>query len=90
LSRPRRNADRRNSDSTAELNLYISAARTFVEEYTGTKLVSQTVLMQGRDFCDLWHLPNAPVISLSSVKYLDTAGVEQTLDTAVYELVNPP
>jgi uncharacterized phiE125 gp8 family phage protein len=75
------------SDSDGELNLYISAARTFVEEYTGTKLVSQTVLMQGRDFCDLRSLPIAPIISISSVKYLDAAGDEQTLDTAVYEAV---
>jgi uncharacterized phiE125 gp8 family phage protein len=75
------------TDNDGELNLYISAARTFVEEYTGTKLVSQTVLMQGRDFCDLRSLPIAPVISVSSVKYLDSAGVEQTLDTSVYEAV---
>jgi uncharacterized phiE125 gp8 family phage protein len=75
------------TDSDGDLNLYISAARTFVEEYTGTKLVSQTVLMQGRDFCDLRSLPIAPVISVSSVKYLDTDGAEQTLSTDVYESI---
>jgi len=51
------------SDSDTLLNNYILAARIFVEEYTGTKLVSQTVLMQGRNFCDLRSLPMAPVIS---------------------------
>jgi uncharacterized phiE125 gp8 family phage protein len=51
-------------------------------------MVSQTVLMQASRFCDLIDLPMAPIISVSSVKYLDTAGVEQTLDTSVYELVN--
>lgn len=76
------------TDSDTDLNLYISAARTFAEEYTGTKLVSQTVLMQGREFCDLWSLPAAPIISITSVKYLDSAGDEQTLATSVYELVN--
>lgn len=76
------------SDSDSDLTLYISAARTFVEEYTGTKLVSQTVLMQGWDFSDLWSLPIAPIITLSSVKYLDTDGVEQTLSSSVYEMVN--
>lgn len=76
------------TDSDTDLNLYISAARTFAEEYTGTKLVSQTVLMQGREFCDLWSLPVAPIISITSVKYLDSAGDEQTLATSVYELVN--
>lgn len=75
------------TDSETELNIYIGAAREFVEAYTGTRLVSQTVLMQGRDFDDLAALPDAPVISVSSVKYLDTAGVEQTLSTDVYEVV---
>jgi uncharacterized phiE125 gp8 family phage protein len=76
------------TDSDTELNIYILAARVFVEEYTGTKLVSQTVLMQGAQFCDLYDLPAAPVISVTSVKYLDTDGAEQTLSTDVYELVN--
>jgi hypothetical protein len=44
--------------------------------------------MQGRSFCDLLDLPVAPVISVTSVKYLDTDGVEQTLASSVYELVN--
>jgi uncharacterized phiE125 gp8 family phage protein len=76
------------TDSDGDLNRYIIAARTLIEEYTGTKLVSQTVLMQASRFCDLIDLPTAPIISVSSVKYLDTTGVEQTLDTSVYELVN--
>jgi uncharacterized phiE125 gp8 family phage protein len=76
------------SSSDTELNIYLKAARIFVEEYTGTKLVSQTALMQGRSFCDLVDLPAAPIISVTSVKYLDTDGVEQTLASSVYELVN--
>jgi uncharacterized phiE125 gp8 family phage protein len=76
------------SDSDTELNTYIAAAREFVESYTATKLVSQTVLMQGSDFCDLAALPVAPVISVSSVKYLDSDGTEQTLSTDVYDVVN--
>jgi uncharacterized phiE125 gp8 family phage protein len=76
------------SDSDTELNIYIAAAREFVETYTSTKLVSQTVLMQGRDFCDVAALPVAPVISVSSVKYLDSDGTEQTLSTDVYDVVN--
>lgn len=76
------------SDSDTELNIYILAARTFVEEYCGIKLVSQTVLMQAHSFCDLIDLPTAPLISVTSVKYLDADGVEQTLDAAVYEVVN--
>lgn len=79
-------------DDTASddlLTIYISAARQFVETYTGTRLVSQTVLMQGSSFDDLAALPVGPVISVSSVTYLDPDGAEQTLSTAVYEVVNP-
>lgn len=75
------------TDDDATLNLYIGAAREFVEEYTGTRLVSQTVLMQGSAFSDLARLPTAPLISVSSVKYLDTDGTEQTLSTDVWEVV---
>jgi uncharacterized phiE125 gp8 family phage protein len=75
------------TDGDTELNTYISAAREFVESYTSTKLVSQTVLMQGSGFCDLAALPVAPVISVSSVKYLDSDGTEQTLSTDVYDVV---
>jgi uncharacterized phiE125 gp8 family phage protein len=75
------------TDSDTELGIYISAAREFVEAYTGTRLVSQTVLMQSECFDDLAALPEAPIISVSSVKYLDTNSVEQTLTTDVYEVV---
>lgn len=77
-------------DDTASddlLAIYIAAARGFVESYTGTRLVSQTVLMQGACFADLAALPAAPLISVSSVKYLDTDGAEQTLSTDVYEVI---
>lgn len=75
-------------DDTASddlLTIYISAARQFVETYTGTRLVSQTVLMQGSSFDE--PLPDGPVVSVSSVKYLDPNGAEQTLSTDVYEIV---
>lgn len=75
------------TDEDNTLNLYIGAAREFVEEYTGTKLVSQTVLMQGARFSDLAKLPTAPVISVSSVEYLDSDGAEQTLSTDTWEAV---
>lgn len=73
------------TDSDGDLTIYIKAARLFVEEYTGTKLVSQTVVLRCSGFCDLWHLPVAPLSSISSVTYLDTDGAEQTLATTVYE-----
>lgn len=77
-------------DGSAEDSLigdYITAARQLVEQYTGTRLVSQTVEFRGSGFADMAALPVAPVSSVTSVKYLDSAGAEQTLSTDVYELV---
>lgn len=73
------------SDSDGELTAMIATARTLVEEYTGTKLVSQTVVMRCSSFCDLVDLPLAPIVSVSSITYLDSAGASQTLSTDIYE-----
>lgn len=75
------------SDSDSELTTMIATARTLVEEYTGTKLVSQTVVMRCSSFCDFVDLPLAPIVSISSITYLDSSGVSQTLSTDVYESV---
>lgn len=75
------------TDFDTELNIYIKSARIFVEEYTGSKLESQTVVLRCSSFGDLCDLPVAPVSSVTSITYLDTAGAEQTLSTDVYEAV---
>jgi uncharacterized phiE125 gp8 family phage protein len=78
------------SDDTtydAELTIYLKAARAHAEELTGTALMTQTVLMRASSFCDLGTLPTAPLQSITSVKYLDSSGVEQALPTTVYEAV---
>jgi uncharacterized phiE125 gp8 family phage protein len=73
------------SDSDAELTAMIAAARAFVEDYCGIKLVAQTVVLRCSSFCDFLDLPIAPIISVASITYLDSSGVEQTLSTDVYE-----
>jgi uncharacterized phiE125 gp8 family phage protein len=75
------------TDSDTELNSMIAAARTFVEDYCGIKLVAQTVVLRCSSFCDFIDLPIAPISAVSSITYLDTAGVEQTLAATVYEAV---
>lgn len=70
-----------------KLNALITAARSYVEQYTGTKLINQTVSLRCSSWSDLEHLPTAPVSAVDSLKYLDVNGVEQTLDPAVYEEV---
>lgn len=75
------------TDFDTELGIYINAARRRVEYHTGTKLITQTVVMRGSSFGDLDCLPMAPLQSISSIKYLDPQGAEQTLSSDVYEAV---
>ncbi len=58
--------------------------------WLGRALVTQTLEYQFGCFptCDI-ELPCRPVASITSIKYDDSAGDEQTLDAATYRLVAP-
>lgn len=73
------------SDDDALINANIATSRGHVESRTGTRLVTQTVSLKTDDWSDLASLPIAPVQSITSVAYVDTAGAPQTLSTDVYE-----
>lgn len=76
-------------DDTAfdtEVDGWIAGVIDTAEAITGTRLVTQTVQLQADSFADLARLPIAPVQSIDSITYRDTAGVEQTLDADRYEL----
>jgi hypothetical protein len=53
--------------------------------WLGRSLGEQTLLWQGSYWPDV--LPCWPILSILSVKYIDPAGVEQTLDPGDYRLV---
>ncbi len=76
------------SDTTrdTELALKISAARAYVERYCSVRLVTQTLVMACDGFADFARLPEAPIQSVTTVTYVDTAGADQTLPTGDYEL----
>lgn len=77
------------SDYDTELAIYIQAAREDCEEFTGRSLITQTWTME----LDEWpnnpemsgldryaiFVPRPPVASVTSVKYYDTNGTQQTL-----------
>lgn len=70
----------------SEVDEYIADVRDEAERISSTRLISQTVEVGCSCFADLASLPIGPVASVTSVKYLDTAGVEQTLSGSAYEL----
>lgn len=65
----------------------ITAAREFAEHYTGRALAPQTLEMALDKFpADGIDLDMPPVATITSVKYTDTAGVEQTVLATDYAL----
>nr|WP_234844172.1 hypothetical protein [Sinorhizobium meliloti] len=74
------------ADDDADIDLLVKSARDHIEKYCNVRFASQTVEMKCDGFCDLRRLPEAPVSSVTSIKYIDADGVEQTLADSVYEL----
>lgn len=74
------------ADDAADVSLLIASATDHVEKYCNTPLVSRTVEVKCDSFADMAYLPVAPVSAVTSIVYVDTAGVEQTLHDTVYDL----
>lgn len=71
------------STDDALLGILIKAAREQAENELGRALITQTRELILDEFPEeVCVLRGAPVQSLTSVKYLDTAGIEQTMDGA--------
>ena len=75
-------------EDTLLTSLFIPAARQACENATGRALITQTweVVLDGWPAASAIELPRAPVLAITSVKYIDTDGVEQTMDSADYAL----
>jgi uncharacterized phiE125 gp8 family phage protein len=72
----------------AMLTRWIKGARERSEHYTQRAFVTQTWQLTLDAFPSAIELPWSPVIAVSSVKYLDSAGALQTLDSADYKVDN--
>lgn len=69
------------------LTAALDGARRYAEHYTQTSIGAQTLELALDAFPVSWiTLPRGPVTSITSVKYLDQAGVLQTLDPGAYKL----
>jgi uncharacterized phiE125 gp8 family phage protein len=69
-----------------EVEVTLAAAIEDIQEMTGLRLLDQTVRVSADRFCDLERFRVGPIRSITSIKYLDTDRVQQTLDASVYEL----
>ena len=75
------------NDDDALITALIVAAREQAEHETGRALVTQTWELVHDAFPEAFTLRKAPIQSVTSLKYLDSAtGAEQTLDPADYLL----
>ena len=68
------------------INRHIPSARRYAENYTQRSLLTQTWELALDAFSDEIELYRQPVQSITSVKYIDTDGVEQTLSSPNYGL----
>lgn len=69
-----------------DINAFIQAAREQAESYMQKSIITQTVELALDRFPAEIELPMGPIQSITSVKYIDTDGVEQTLDSGVYTI----
>lgn len=69
-----------------KLALLIAAGRRHVEKVCGLYFGSRAVVLTCDAFEDLCRLPVAPVTSIASIAYVDTAGAAQTVAGANYEM----
>lgn len=74
------------TDEDAYLAALIEAAREHVEEITWRALISQSWDFYLSEFKNPIKMPRPRLISVTHIKYYDTAGVQQTLADTVYEL----
>jgi len=71
-------------DDDALIGAYIAAAREDAEHRLQRALVEQTWELALDAFPNVIVLPMAPLVSITSIKYIDDAGVEQTLGSSTY------
>lgn len=83
------------SDDDGLIAGYVLAARQYLEEITGRALISQTwdytidedwpwVIDENFRHRRLIRLPKAPLVSVTSISYVDAAGATQTLAPSEY------
>lgn len=75
------------NDDDALIASLVTAAREWFERATDRQLCNATWRIKLPGFMPCIELPWPPLVSVSSITYLDVAGDEQTLDPSTYTVV---
>lgn len=76
------------TDENALITAYIMAAAELAEQATGRALMPQTWELTLDAFPEAFEITRVPAVSITSLKYWDITGIQQTLGTALYTLDN--
>lgn len=79
------------ADEDDLISAYIAAACAWIDGpqgWVGRCFGEQTLEYRTSAFCNLGDLPIGPVSSVESIKFVDLAGTEQTVDEGVYALLD--
>lgn len=76
----------RGEQTDAFMEGLIATATEMVEDVLGRSIMAQTWELSLPAFAAVIELPRGPVTAVSSVKYDDADGVEQTADAEIYSL----
>ena len=74
------------TDDDAIIDMHLERARVNVERYLRRALITQTWDVKYNWFSEEMIVPLPPLQSVTNIKYIDGAGVEQTLSTDVYDV----
>jgi uncharacterized phiE125 gp8 family phage protein len=73
------------SDEDPLIEVLIDAAQAYVEKFTGLYLAEQTIKLRAWSLDErTFILPAGPVSAVTSITYLDSASVQQTVSTDLY------
>jgi len=71
-------------DDDIDISLRIKTARQWVEEYTQSKLITQTVTKYWQEWPEFFDIPYGNLQSVTSIKYKDTDGAQSTWSSDEY------
>lgn len=74
------------TDDDTLITALITAAREHVEHASGRSWATQTLELTFEEFGGALELEQGPVTAITSIKYIDTSGVERTLGAGEYVL----